>query len=196
MSSLLIIFLSVSIIKKTIFNNISVSVEHILIINNSLTSHATICESCVTPFSPCRQADTCIQSPGSQRRFQTSSEDDTILRSEQPAAESHWSRLCVGQLRQFKPNLGEQLPAPQSWAEQRGGKPGRAVQHNERIQCRHHTQCSFFGQHIATIDCGFISQQAWTDVLYFICDHILCADWILCKLFSLCHLKSRSWLHW
>lgn len=120
-------------------------------------------EFCVTSCFNCCQADTRIQGLGS--RFQTSSEDDTIHRSEQHAAEQHGSGLRVRQHRQLKPNLREQLPASQGWAEQRGGKPHRAVQHHQRIHCGHHTRCPLIGKHIATKDCGLVSQQARTEGL-------------------------------
>lgn len=113
----------------------------------------------------CCQADTCIQSPGGQRWLQTSSEDVTIDSSEQHAAEHHGSYLCVWQHRQFKPTPGERLPAAEGGAEQRGGKPHRAVKHHQRIHCSHHTRCSIIRKHIATRLCGPVSQQTSTDVL-------------------------------
>lgn len=104
-----------------------------------------------------RQADTCIQSPGSQRWLQTSCEDVTIHNSEQHAAEHHGGQLCVRQHRQFNPRLRQQLPAAQS-----GGKPHRAIQHHKWIHCGHHKWPSIIRKHIAG---GQVSQQALTDVL-------------------------------
>ena len=113
------------------------------------------------------QADTCIQSPGGQRRLQTSSEVVTVHSSEQHAAEHHGNQLCVGQHGQFKPSLRGQLPAAQGGAEQRGGEPHRAVQHQQRIHCCHHTRCPIIRKHITA------RQQAVT-VMWCLLPHTVC----------------------
>lgn len=115
-------------------------------------------ESVLTSWFHCCQADTCIQSAGSRRWLQTSSENVTIHSAEQHAAERPGSQLCVGQHRQFKPGLRERLTAAPSGAEQRGGKPHRAVQHHQWIHPGRHTWRSIIRKHIAT------RQQALTDV--------------------------------
>ncbi len=105
---------------------------------------------CLTLWFTWCQADTCIQSPWSRWRLQTSSEDVTIHSSGQRAAKHHGNQLCVGQHRQFKPTFGERPPAAQDGAEQCGWKPHRAVQHHQRIHSSHHTWCSVIREHIAT----------------------------------------------
>lgn len=122
---------------------------HINLLNNGPLDRTWVIWDLFLIWSHCCQADTCIQSPGSQRWLQTSTEGDTVHGSEQHATEPHGNRLCVGRGRQFKPGLGKRLPAAPGGVEQRGGKPHRAVQHHQRLHCGHHTRHSITGKHIA-----------------------------------------------
>lgn len=95
-------------------------------------------------------ADPCFQSPGGQRRLQTSPKDVTSHSSKQRAAEPHRTQLCVGQHGQLQPGFRERLPTPPSGAEQRGGKPPGAVQHRQRLHRGHHPRHPIIRKHIAT----------------------------------------------
>lgn len=100
-------------------------------------------------YFTCCKADSCFEGPGNKRWIQTTSEDETVRRPAQHAAERHAGRLRVRQHGQLQPSLWEQLLSPQGWAEQRGGKPCGAVQHKQRLHRGHHTQYSPAGKHIA-----------------------------------------------
>lgn len=141
------------------------------------------------------QADTCLQSAGSQGGLQTSPKDDTIHSSEQLAAEHHGSQLGVWQPQQLQLTLRERLPAAQGWAQQRRGESHRAVQHHQRLHCSHHTWRSIVRKHIAppTRTGGFVPKQTRTDVPSMSLT-TYCADWILRKS-SVVTVDLQQWSH-